>query len=375
MLRRHQRTSAGGSSEWRLYFANGTFSRTAEASYQTGAPTDGSSPFLAWASANTPVYENLGDGGGALLRIEGARTNVVLQNRDVSHATWSTTGGTRTANDVTAPDGGTTAARLQTASGEQASYQGTYASGGKDIISAWMRSHSGTAGSGVLSADFGSTSGVAVANAGSLTTVWVRLVTAVLGSGNYYAKCQNSTDTSSIGGQAAQANDCCFDLVQWESGKRFPSSAIRTTTTSVTRDADVLTFTSAQLPAALFTSAAKFLQVSPEFGDADLDEGETHVLLGSDALDGIVIEKLSGVVYVSALQGGTRKASSGALTFGRNALLGVVRWDPVAAVITVNGAAGAAGTPWSWTPATMRIGGLPSGGGDAFCRFGTLMSG
>jgi hypothetical protein len=352
-------------SGWALDYTAGTFSRTAEASYQTGAPTDGTSPFLAWAATGVAVNENMGDGAGALLRIEGARTNRVLSCRDSSNATyWAVDTGAaiKTPNQGPSPDGGNHSTEINCSGAQYARAQGGLNQGSPETISAWMIAKSGTPTPKAFWSGF---------NAFTVTlntSTWKRdgATNAGVSRATLYA-----IDQLDFGGGAI---DCLQDLYQDEGG-RFPSSAIRTTTATVTRDADVLTFTSGQLDATFFTKKAKFLQVSPEFANTDLVNGDTNVLLACNAgNDGIVIEKNAGVTVVSAFQGGARKASSGTLTFARNALLGVVQWDPVAAVITVNGVSGAAGTPWSWTPSTTRLGGIPSGASEAFCRFGVLQS-
>lgn len=345
--------------------AGGTFSRSTEASYQTSAPTDGTVAFMSFATANTRVFENMGDGAGSLLRIEGARTNLCVQCRKMGTTPWGGISGfIITENSGPSPDGGNNGTKIDSNttgnwSGYQpvASYTAPLAMSGWGILisggPAWY-GYDWAVGSGNLSG-------------GNMTGVWGRRYTQRVSgtSANPYVYVR-------AGGSGVNIVFIA-DLLQWEEGE-FPSSVIRTTTTSLTRSADALTFTSAALPSALFTGAGEYTQVAPEFANTDLVSGDTFWLWAIDANNGMRIKHDGSNVVVQAVQGGSVKASSGALTFSRNGLLGIVKWDPSAAVVTVNGVAGSVGTPWAWGAANIRIGGVPSSTGEAFCRFGLLQS-
>lgn len=363
---------------WSLPYAKGTFTRTAGASYQTGIPTDGSSAFLAFASTNVAVYEDLGDGAGALLRIEGARTNGTLDSENFGGAQWGNVGTTLTTGQ-TDPLAGTAATRAQAPSGTNTIFDpaaGGTADGNPYTISCWIRAKVGTE---TPNLNLFRATGGRIAVSTSVTTTYKRvfLDATTTNTEQFFGFPVDGRDWSGIGGVAAGARDVLLWGWQRESGL-FPSSYIRCLSASgpTTRDADDLRFTATQLPARFFTGVHQFSQVSPIFGSADLTNGDVFILwgmtLGNDA---VVIEKNAGSVLVSAFVGGVRKASSQALTFSRNGLLGVVKWDPIAGVITVNGVAGPTGTAWSWTPDAVRIGGFTdSAGAEAFCRFGVLQS-
>jgi hypothetical protein len=113
--------------------------------------------------------------------------------------------------------------------------------------------------------------------------------------------------------------------------------------------------------------------VSPFYANTDLVSGDVHWLLSiGGGSNGIRLRHNGTDVRIEALEAGVVVAQSGALTFSKNALLGVVAWNPVTAVVSVGGVAGSAGTPWSWTPASVRIGGIHGGAGEFDGRLGVL---
>jgi hypothetical protein len=178
-------------------------------------------------------------------------------------------------------------------------------------------------------------------------------------------------DLSARGGLVAGARDGVYDFVGSEPG-RYPTSAVRNTdqygSAGTPRGADVVTLSS--FNAAILTRAARIYQVSPLFASTSLASGDIRWLVTfDDANNGVRFHHDGTGVLIETVQGGTVKASSGYLVFAAHALLGVIAWDPVTAIVSVNGVAGSAGTPWTWTATNIRLGGIYGGSGnEADCR-------
>lgn len=360
---RSRRFAAGA--KWSLRFGAMTFSRSSEASYLTGAPTDGSSAFLSWAANDVLREENRGDGGGALALFEGSRTNVALRSQELDGGGWTTAGTVTKTAGLGGPDGNN-AERLQAASGTHILYQSINFTAGRWALSAWARATSGTSAHFLIYYDGSS---VYDGPSATLTTTYQRMANAQTvgtGAGNIEV-----IDGRNVGSFLAGARDARLDLVQLEAG-RFASSAIRTAGATATRSADTLTMTTG-IPPALLSRRGEFAMVSPVFGTADLTSGDVFWLLSiGGGSDGIRIRHTGTDVRVEAVAGGSVVASSAAQTWSAHALVGPVSWDPVAGLVYVNGTAGAAGTPWSWSSASVRVGGIHGGASEAFCRLGAL---
>jgi hypothetical protein len=212
-----------------------TFSRSSEA-----AAVDPRTGWL-WYDTATPwpssdVARVLPD--GAIL-IEGAATCRLKQNSAYSTSPWGTFGSTVTAGQ-SSPDGGTGACRVQSHAGdhlapEQASYDGS------DITRAcsmYVRKGSGSGNWTMLNfgAAFGYPDHYLNGTAGSS---WVRVsMTPNPGLSFYLMDGRASTDLTGGGSVPAQDTDAVIFNVQCEDGT-FVTSPIRTTTTQVTRSADI----------------------------------------------------------------------------------------------------------------------------------------
>lgn len=349
---------------WVISYGSMTFSRSSQGSYYTSAPTGGSPAFIGVASTDVLRTDNRGDGAGGLTLLEGARANSALYGRDVTNNYWTKTG-TQTLDDDagTGPDGNSNADRANMNSGCQIYRTGL----GGGCLSTYVRGYSG--GSQRLNVGFDGT--VAVGSA-SISTTWTRLACFSSGSPTYALL--ETIDRSGVGGVGAGASDVLIDFVQHESG-RFPSTPIGTNGSALTRSADTLTLTSGSVPAPLFTGKGRFTQLSPLFANTDLASGDVFWLLSiGGSSNGIRIRHDGANVVVEAVASGSVVATSQALTFARDALLGAIAWDPAGGVVYVNGVAGVAGTPWSWSSGNIRVGGIHGGAGEAFCRFGALES-
>lgn len=365
MSRRAPRSRRFGASvRWSLPLGALAFSRSSEASYLTGAPTDGSSAFLAWASNDVLRFENRGDGAGALALFEGSRTNQTLRSQAIDDAAWTTAGAATITAGLDGPDGAT-AERVEVASGTNIRYQNLTPGSGLRAYSAWVRATAGTPGHYIYLFD-----SVTVGRAeATLSTTYARLagvLNCAAGAGNIGV----ADGRASGGGVGAGARDVRATLVQLEAGA-FPSSAIRTAAGTATRSAD--TATAAAAPRRLLTGRGEFEQVSPIFAASALSSGDVFWLLSiGGGSDGIRIRYTGTDVRIEAVAGGAVKASSAAQTWSAHALLGAVSWDPAAGLVYVNGTSGAAGTAWSWSSGAVRVGGIYGGASEAFCRLGSL---
>lgn len=348
----------------RIDLSSLSFSRSSEGSYLTAAPGTGASAFLAWATSNAARWENRGDGGGALLLIEGARTNQLVRSQELNDAAWAGPA-TVTAGQV-GPDG-TTAERVEVGSGTNGLTQNITPGSGWRAISAWVRATTGTKDHSVYLFDGASVTYVAQA---SISTTYTRLAGSMncgAGAGNFSA-----VDGRTGGGISAGARDAYVTLVQVEAG-RYASSAIRTAGATATRSADTATATSGSYPSSLLTTPWRFTQLSPIFSDTELASGDERWLLSlGGSSNGIRIRHDGTDVRVEAVQSGIVRARSGALTFSRHALLGPIVWSPTAATVSVNGVSGAVGTTWTWSAAALRVGGIHGGASEADARFGSL---
>ena len=357
------------SERWWIDYTIGSFSRASEASVVTATPNTATAPFVRWIPANTLRYENRGDGAGYLALFEKASTNELLRSQELDNASWLTAGTVTVTAGQASPDSTTAAERLQAASGTNIRYQNLTPGSGWNAFSAWARATSGTVDHSIYLFD-GAT--VTYAAQAALTTTYARLAGAFncgAGVGNFAA-----CDARAGGGILAGTRDAYVTLCQVENG-RYTTSAIRTTSTTTTRNADTLTLTTSQYPAAALTVRGRFSEVSPIFANTDLASGDERWLLSiGGSSNGIRIYHDGTDVRVEALEGGTVRARSAALTFSKHGLLGPVAWDQAAGLVYVNGTAGAAGTPWTWSSAAIRIGGVYSGSNEADCRLGYLTS-
>lgn len=343
-----------------------TFSRSSEASYLTSAPTSGASAFLAWASTDALRMEDRGDGAGPLALIERSATNHLLYSRSMTNLAWTPATYTRTANAGNGPDGTAVATRVQGSA--LALDQIVLGLGGVVMCgSVWLRRYDGTTGSGQMLIY----NPVAANGSTSLAATYQRFASRATGADKL--RVVDSADRSGSGGIAAYTADLLADLAQFEPGY-YPTSAIRTTSAAVVRAADVATLASALVPASMLSKRWGFAQLSPVFGSSDLVSGDVRVLEShGDANNCLRIRHTGTDVRMEAVQAGVVRASSAALSFARHALLGPIWRDPEAGSVSVAGVPGPAGTPWTWSAADLRIGGIYGGAGEADCRFGPMV--
>lgn len=351
----------------------GTFARALEGAYYTAAPTDGSSSFISWASSGTRRVENRGDGKGSCLLMERAATNYILRSRELENAAWTAGGATVTADQNGGPDASGTSDRDQIASAAYGPYQVTPGPGGQVVCSAWVRHVSGSGTNQIYLFGTGGTAGIR-ANPISITTTYVRNEAggvAVTDSGMIPADGRNLAGSGVPGGGSAHAEDDYIDLVQLEAGY-YPTSAIRTTSASVTRPADTLSYASGDYPAAFLTDGVVIVFAPDASGAEIVSANEDWRLLQVGANDYVRIRNVTGTCKAELVCGGSIVAAL-SITFSRGQALTITA-KPSAGSITVSGATTGDGTntgtgaAWA-SSATLYVGGNNAGGNNATGRF------
>ena len=228
-----------------------TFTRASTATYFDSAGV------LQSAAINAPRFDyNPATLAAQGLLIEEQRTNLCLESEDWGSATWSKSGSTITANATTAPTGTTVADKLveDTSTGTHITTQSISLGGSVDnsayVISVFAKASERTrfqifdnaqASSGITSFDL--SNGTVVSGTGTITAVgngWYRCSVFPL-------KSTSITSTLTIrlistGTTTSYTGDGTSGLFLWgaqlEAGA-FPTSYIPTTTTALTRSADV----------------------------------------------------------------------------------------------------------------------------------------
>lgn len=243
---------------------------------------------------------------------EPAATNLMKASNDLTNAAYwvdlSSGTTTATANDATAPDGTTTATKLQ---GNHANtYWGNYGSSvtGKQsttvTVSFWAKA-TGTV-NGTIYAIINVSGGGNYTQAITLTQNWQRFsFTQALGAG----------DSGSVRGAINHGNGNVIHAwgFQLESGA-FPTSYIPTTSAAVARAADAFRFTN-DLFDAVKGQGTLLAVMRAQHDVADLADDVGYIALtdsGDYATDGIRAAQLmsgDGELYVESYQGGTPSQS------------------------------------------------------------------
>lgn len=354
----------------------GTFARALEASYYLSAPTTGSSAFLAWASSGVRRVENRGDGLGAGLLMERAATNYILRSRELDHAAWTVGGATITPDQNGGPDASGTSDRDQIASTAFGPYQVTPGPAGQVVCSAWVRRVSGTGTNQLYLVGTGGTVGIRAAPL-SITTTYVRNEAggvATTNSGMLVADGRDLAGAGVPGGGGAHAEDNYADLVQLEAGY-YPTSAIRTTSASVARPADTLSYASGNYPSGFLTNGVVIV-LAPDASDAEITTAQQDwrlVQVGTN--DYVRIRRVVGVpdVCKAELVCGASVVAALTITFSRAQSLTITA-KPSAGSITVSGATSGNGTntgtgaAWA-SSSTLYVGGDNTGGNNVTGRY------
>ena len=352
----------------------GTFTRSTEGSYLTGAPTDGSSAFLAWAGADVRRVENRGDGLGPMLLMEGSRTNYVLQNRNFS-TYWSPDAGVYTAGQPS-PDGIAAGYRQQVPSTKLGDYQLTVGmpTTGYHSVSQWIRSYSGTVTGRFSAWEASGTANLGMT--GSIDTTFRRWDMQYAALSQMWIAPSSGRALNS-GAIPAGAADQIADLIQIEAAA-FPSSAIRTTAATVTRAADALSYAAGQYPASFCDQILSFT-FAPDCSSAELVAAAGQfcpIWFGTGSANGIFI---SNSLAVSVWLSNSQKIVSSAISWSRGQpITFTVR--PSAGMLIIGGATTGngiySGTPFTWSPSdALWIGSRNTGADACFGRFSPTIVG
>ena len=281
-----------------------TFTRASSAWYFN------SSGVLMQVSTDAPRFDYGSFGGTTLLGllIEEARTNRVVQCRDLTQSAWTKTSMT-TALDQTGIDGTANAASSATATTANATVLQTYSNiAASRVFSVFLKRITGT-GTIQLTQDNGSTWTTV-----TLTSSWQRFILP-----------QQSTLNPTFGMKIVTSGDVVgFDCSQLEAGT-FATSPILTTTAAVTRAIDVAnvssipwfnaTVGSFAIEAILRTAAPTNNQSTADFNDGSINNriglyttpagaaDATVTISGTSALSGVTIGGPSaGAVFRQAMR-------------------------------------------------------------------------
>ncbi len=324
--------------------------RATEASYQTQAANDGTTSFTTWASTNTLRIQNRGVRDAIF--IEGSRTNYFLRSRQMTiNAPWTAGTMAQTASAANGIDGTLTATQF-TGTGAQFSSRQTVTTPAGTVMSIWGRAVSGTQPIRSNYAYPNGTTGVQ-----TLTTTYAQHIGRVA---------TLTTHTDYINDCSLSGNTSLYvDCIQSEVGT-FPSSAIRTTTAAVTRDADVCIMPSSSVPVWM-RSGSFSISVAPECSSVNLINQATEMTLlayGTGTTDRVSLIVDAAGVKVRVVQGGVTKVTTGVITFARWGDF-TITLDASMGYVVVTGATTGSnvytGTPWSMQLGDVYLGNVSTG--------------
>lgn len=348
-------------------FANGTFSRSSDGTYLTDAEA------ISVATSNVLRSENRGDGYGAIPLFEGARTNLCQYTNNI--ASWVTI-----ANNLgydaagTSPLGTTTAGRILKNLGSNTAPAVAINIGGTKAgtLSLWAKDNGSSQPACRLR--FSASTGIAIPYTPGATWVRYDAYDTFTGLANDFISFDTRANTPNAGNPALGATiDHLVWGVQLEAVVTFPSSVIiNNTGSSATRSADTLTLSTAQYTAAAIQSFPTRWAVYPYFASSDLADGDSFTIASfGDANSQLRIRKASGSVKAEVVSGGSVVAASDALTFSRHQQLLITTRPAEGKIVTAGATTGdgtGVGTAWTFANSTMRVGGILSSTGEAFCR-------
>lgn len=348
-------------------FANGTFSRSSDGTYLTAAEA------ISVATSNVLRSENRGDGYGAIPLFEGARTNLCVLSSSLGGWTAGPATNAGTTDYGTSPLGTTTAARVEkSATGSYGPYVAANIGATKaGTISVWVKNNGGGTATRLR---FSNSTGIALPI--TITSSWARAsaYATFTGAASENLNFDHRANIPNAGDPVINtAVDALVWNVQLEAVATFPSSAIiNNTYAGVTRSADTLTLTTAQYTAAAIQSFPTRWAVYPYFASSDLADGDSFTIASfGDANSQLRIRKASGSVKAEAVSGGSVVAASDAITFSRHQQLLITTRPAEGKIVTSGATTGdgtGVGTAWTFANSTMRVGGILSSTGEAFCR-------
>lgn len=352
----------------------GTFARASAGLYYTAAPNTGGSAFLASASTDVRRITNRGDGLGWCLLMERSATNTLTRSRELDNAPWAAggSGSSLTAGDANGPDGSSSTADLLHAPSTYSTYQGPWSptNGQSWVFSFWAKRHAG-AGSDEchFCVEDGSPDGTYIND--PISETWGRhdAIRVIAASGSVYLV---PGEGRTKAGLTARTLDYDVDLVQWEQGF-YPTSPIITTSATVTRSQDTLSYVSGAFPVDFLTNGFKVI-FAPDASSAEIvNATEDWRLIQVGANDFLRIRYvLAAGCRVELVIGGAVIAST-VVTFSRGQALTLTA-KPSAGKLVVSGATTGDGTytgsGTAWPSATtLYVAGDNAGGHPATGRF------
>lgn len=292
--------------------------------------------------------------GGNIL-IEGARTNLVTDGRDLSAAAWAAVGTpTITAGYDSGVDGRQDGASRAQATSADALYDsmGTTASSVYQV-SAFQREISGT-GPEVLRATGGASS--QSTGDASADTNWVRRTISYTAGATTNIIPLEGRDTSGEGGLAAGSRDHLVDLCQVELGN-FPSTSIQTYGGSATRAVDLLQYSGGTWDDRINDAVWEF-DAWLNFADSDMATGAFRYFFNVGSTEILYLYNNAGSVEVRLNRNGISGFTPTAVTFSAHQKL-TIKVDWPNQTITLSGFTTGNGdfatltnTDWGMTPAS-----------------------
>jgi hypothetical protein len=349
-----------------LAWAEGQYNRQQDANVLATYMTSATAYSVTSASDQIRI-EDTGDGNGSLLLCEGSRACINIQSRTVSGWT-NDNGATSVADTHVSPDGGTNADSVTfaatTISGKSKTQTGTNVPSSVNLaFQCWAKS--GTGGDEKFVFNLANKSGSSTPSADqSVNQGWQRYTwdrDSGAGAGNPTLRLWNASDAVARGaGRIVVFGSMCVEAAP------FPSSLILNEAGGQNgiRHPDLLIYPAELVP--LHLRAGKHATgARTKWSTADLAGLSAYLYSFGGANDGLRFFHTGSDVRLQALVGGVVVAQSGPVTATRGGYLPIVV-DPVAGVITVNGVAGATGTPWAWPGGVpLRMGGILGGTSEA----------
>lgn len=345
-----------------LDFSSAIFVRASDGSYRTG-------------TAETPIAFVASDilrQESGLYLIEKLSTNVNLNSRNTSAATYTAGTGTPSYDYAAGPDGTAAIAdRWVLDAGEYSRYRVYTLTGGSMCGSVWRRHATGTGDHQAFA--YGGSVAKSGGYVGIATTEWERVSAtqpSTAGTNNGFTSVEGRAITVGWGSNlVAVAQDIVVDLLQMEMNCLYPTSTIICGATATSRQADVMTWLAAEVPLML-REGRSLWTFRPCYPDTGLISGNVRVIGSWGGATDILRLRHDGTgVLVEALTATTVRAASSYLTFSADTTM-TVHVNPVSAVLTVSGATtgngpGTTGTPWTWLAGVgFRLGGEYGGSNE-----------
>lgn len=351
-----------------------TFSRSSVATYLTSAPTTGSPGFVSQAANDVLRVQNRGVRPAIFL--EGERTNLVTQSRNIADASFAAGVSVTTTADVGNGVTGTAVAdrsQVTVAGGYTRNFNVGFVAGDYSA-SVWTRSDTGVSPfrTALLSAIGPGTVGFLES---TTTTTWSeRRVRYTSPGATVFFIPSDGRDYTAAGGSGVQTPDIWTDFIQVEAAA-FSSSSIETTGATGTRTYDQARILAANVPVSFRTVGIK-ATFAPECTSAELIAHTADMTLfafGTGVQNRISLVVSGGTVRVRVVVSGITQVLTSAITFSRWQDITITA-DALAGSVTVAGAAAGngtyAGVPWVMPAGDLYVGNVST---LSFPYFGEIL--